>query len=119
MVGDVERAGERVLTTLMSYTLGTGSEPAATFDLARKVHPRVVSMAMTAADKLIEQGRLEGRREGGLEGQRAMLVRQLEHRFGPLAGDALARVQAAGPDDLGRWAERLLDVATIDDVLAS
>ena len=113
MVGDVERAGERVLTTLMSYTLGTGSEPAATFDLARKVHPRVVSMAMTAADKLIEQGRVEGRREG----QRATLARQLTHRFGPLAADALARIQAASEDDLGRWAERLLDAPTLDDVI--
>lgn len=112
--------GERVLSALVHYTFRTGAEPARIFELARKIDARVATMAMTAADKLIqeglERGRQEGRQEGGLEAQRTILLRQLAHRFGVLDQSVVTRVTAASADDLGRWAERLLDVSTLEAV---
>ena len=102
------RDGERVLLILLSYAYRTARDRERLLAVAAKIHEKVFAMAMTIADQLIQEG-LE-------KGQRAVLLRQLAHRFGPLPAHVAARVDAASPDDLGRWAERLLDVAALDDV---
>jgi hypothetical protein len=62
-----------------------------------------------------DKGRQEGRREGETE----MLLRLLRLRFGPLPTDAVARVQAANPETLWRWSERLLTAAILEEVFAA
>jgi hypothetical protein len=57
--------------------------------------------------------------EGQKDGLRGLLVKQLVRRFGPLPGTAMSRIQAAGPDLLEYWGERLLSASSLDDVLVS
>ena len=65
-----------------------------------------------------EEGKLEGKLEGLTEARQQTLLRQLQRRFGALPPDAAARVLAAGPADLDRWLDRILEATTVDDVFA-
>ena len=60
----------------------------------------------------------EIRNEGREEGIRALLTRQLTRRFGPLSAPAMNRIQAASPEQLECWGERLLSASSLDDVFA-
>lgn len=62
------------------------------------------------------EGLEEGRREGLLNGQRALLSRQLVKRFGPLTPKLEKRLGAATSRELNSWAERLLDAASIAEI---
>jgi len=68
----------------------------------------------TAHDRLFSQGLSQGLSQG----QRLVLLRQLQRRFGPLPTAVLTRIESAGTADLERWLDRVLDAATLDDVLA-
>jgi hypothetical protein len=59
---------------------------------------------MTAAQKL----RDEGRQERLLTGQRSLLCRQLEARFGPLPPALRAQLYQGTPEELERWALRIV-----------
>ncbi len=61
----------------------------------------------------------EGLKEGRNEALRGLLVKQLTRRFGSLPEAAMGRIQAAGPDLLEHWGERLLSASSLDDVFAS
>ena len=67
------------------------------------------ALLMGAIARLREQGRAEGRR--------AMLLRQLEVRFGPLPRELGARVGAASGAQLDAWQERVLDAESAGAVL--
>ena len=60
--------------------------------------------------------RAEGRAEGKVEGRAELLLRVLRKRFGAVADDHAHRLHAAAVAELDRWAERLLDAATIAEV---
>lgn len=64
------------------------------------------------------EGRLEGRMEGEATGRNAILSRQLAKRFGLNTLDIRMqeRLRNASPEQLDRWAERILDAKTVDDV---
>jgi len=55
---------------------------------------------------------------GKAEGKAEVLRKQLQLRFGPLAESTRARVEAATPEQLDAWIERVLTAKTLDDVLA-
>ena len=59
----------------------------------------------------------QGRREGKLEGRADLVVRLLTLRFGPLPGDALARIFAASIEELDAIGERLLTAPTLQEAL--
>ena len=63
-----------------------------------------------------EEGREEGHEEGWQGGEAALLLRQLERRFGPLGESTRARVLAADPEQLLMWGERILSAETLADV---
>jgi len=65
-----------------------------------------------------EEGRQEGEQRGRQEGEAALLLRQLERRFGALPGWARDRVAAADTAALENWGLRILDAGSLDDVLA-
>ena len=90
---------------------------------------------MSTARKLMEQGRKEGRKEGREEGRklgrklgreegrissaRAILLKLIQLRFGPIS-DARHRVlETADEKQLDRWVERILTVDSLDDLLNS
>ena len=52
------------------------------------------------------------------EGERRLLLKLLRTRFGELDEVLVARVEAGSRGDVERWAERLLDAETPEDVLA-
>lgn len=84
--------------------------------VAGEVGKEVEEAIVTTADILRAQGRSEGLSKG-LIGQRTMLVKLLNQRFGALPDDALARINAAGPAELEAWFDRGLTVATFPEVL--
>src|SRR5512132_1485497 len=68
---------------------------------------------VTLADRLREEGRQKGERTG----ERKLLLKQLTLRFGTLPDAALARVNAAGVEQLEAWAERVLTALTLAEVI--
>jgi hypothetical protein len=57
-------------------------------------------------------------REEGIQlGEATVLVRQLEHKFGPISDEARQRIERADPDTLLRWSVNVLTEDNIDEVL--
>lgn len=64
-----------------------------------------------------EEGELQGRQQGRQEGEAAFLMRLMERRFGALPSWARDRIAAADTATLEEWGLRVLDAASLDDVL--
>ena len=64
------------------------------------------------------EGETKGRMEGRMEGRNAILSRQLTKRFGYNILDIRMqeRLRNATPEQLDRWAERILDAKTLEEV---
>jgi len=62
-----------------------------------------------------QQGRAEGAREEAM----SLVTRLLEHRFGSLSEEAVAKVSGADLATLEDWSLRLLDARTLEEVLQS
>jgi hypothetical protein len=107
--------GQRAITQLFSYLLMV----APNLDLEDLYHrvqqaiPETSILVMTLAEKLIKQGKLEGRREAS----RLIVRRLIELKFGPLTTDARARLDAANEDALIRYSERVLTAMSVEEVL--
>lgn len=69
------------------------------------------------ARKYFAEGRAEGQASGEVRGRAAVLVKQLQLKFGPLPDAVAARVHSASLEQLDAWVERVLSAATIDDVM--
>lgn len=71
-------------------------------------------------ERLLEQGKQQGihqgLHQGRQQGELAVLSRLLVRRFGPLSPEVEQRLRQAGTDELERWAENILDAATLEDV---
>jgi hypothetical protein len=66
----------------------------------------------TVAEQYMERGAAKGRAEA----TRALLLRQLAVRFGPLGEDVKARVAAADIATVEGWAERFVTASTLAEV---
>jgi predicted transposase YdaD len=86
--------------------------------LQRHVGTEAETIMRTAADRLLAKGKAEGKAEGRTEGRVAMLLRLLTARFGEQPEALRSRLLAASVEQLDRWAERVLDAASVDDVFA-
>tara|TARA_R110002096_G_scaffold44524_10_gene119951 strand:- start:60157 stop:61209 length:1053 start_codon:yes stop_codon:yes gene_type:complete len=86
--------------------------------------PKAEEVAVTAGQRLIQQGRQEGRQEGRQqgrqegrqEGQTQMLLKLLRLRFGELSPEITARVKASDEQALERLSERVLSAPTLSSV---
>jgi predicted transposase YdaD len=67
--------------------------------------------------KGIRQGRKEGKREGKLLGQRLVIGRLIEKRFGPVPEWAKQRIESLSASDLEPVELRLLDARTLEELL--
>lgn len=65
-----------------------------------------------------QQWLLEGEQRGEQKGEAALLLRLLERRFGVLPGWARDRVLAADTVKMEEWGLRVLDAASLEEVLA-
>ena len=63
------------------------------------------------------KGKLEGKLEGRLEGELHILRRQIEKRFGPIPEWVHERLAARSAAELEELSVRILNVATIEDLL--
>jgi hypothetical protein len=59
----------------------------------------------------------EHERKGIVQGEALLLQRQLARRFGPLPSAVVAQLGSATAEQLERWSDRVLDAATLDEVL--
>jgi len=66
----------------------------------------------------LQEGRQEGLQEGRQEGELAILRRLIERRFGPLPSWAEQRLTAASTEQLEALATRVLDAASLEEVLS-
>ncbi len=66
--------------------------------------------------EFLRRGRQEGRAEGRKEGEAALLLRQLKKRFGELPAAVDTRLRSAQPEQLEEWGERLLNVASLNEL---
>jgi hypothetical protein len=64
------------------------------------------------------EGYKDGRDVGYRDGERALLARQLVSRFGELSAGVRQRIDAAERQDIERWALRVLDARSLDEVFA-
>ena len=73
---------------------------------------------MTIAEQWKQEGRMEGEARGEAKGRTAILSRQLAKRFGQDIFDISLqeRLRNATPEQLDRWAERILDAKTLEEV---
>lgn len=64
-----------------------------------------------------EEYKREGRQEGRLEGAIRALQRQLTRRFGPLPSEVITRISGASIEEVEVWCDRVLDAASLAEVL--
>lgn len=65
-----------------------------------------------------QRGRQKGEQKGRQQGEAAFLLRLLERRFGAVPDWARDRVLAADTATMEEWGLRVLDAATLEEVLA-
>ena len=80
--------------------------------VSEEVGPEAEEVYMTTAEKLRQEGLEKGRTEGRAE----LVLKQLTLKFGPLSEEQTQRVRQAGVEQLDRWAERVLDAESLDEV---
>lgn len=118
LVREVRRApgGAAALVKILRYIFAT-NEPSKPEELLARlvaaVGPENEEEVVTAADQLIERGRVRGVEQGA----RQILLMLLERKFGKLPEDAFERVIAAKVETLETWSLRVLTAATLEDVL--
>ena len=69
-----------------------------------------------ARDEGMERGIEQGMRRGRAEGERVVLERQLQRRFGRLSPEVAERLRRAPETELEAWADKVLDAETLDEV---
>ena len=68
-------------------------------------------------DEGMERGLEKGMEKGMEKGEARLLRILLQKKFGPLSSFVEQQLQSANQEQLDRWGERILFVATIDEVL--
>lgn len=80
----------------------------------------MTKMLETNIERLVKnataEGVLLGKIEGKLEGESALLERQIIRRFGPISDNTRSRLNTATAEQLETWAERILDATTLAEV---
>jgi hypothetical protein len=79
----------------------------------------VRNMLATRAEQWKQQWLREGEQRGEQRGEAALLLRLLERRFGVVPDWARERVLAADTGMIEEWGVRVLDTASLEEVLAS
>ncbi|MEM6732585.1 MAG: Rpn family recombination-promoting nuclease/putative transposase [Myxococcota bacterium] len=93
-------------------------------EIARALSPKLEEVMPSFAEQMREEGRLEGHARGRTEGvergrtdeRRAILGKLLRAKFGELSEDSTQRIEAAEPNELEAWLERVLVAESADEV---
>jgi flagellar biosynthesis/type III secretory pathway protein FliH len=73
-------------------------------------------MFRTGAQALMDRGREEGREEGRQEGERDLLLKLLEHKFGPLSPEVRAKAESLTEAEISDLAVRILTAQTLEEM---
>ena len=103
------------LEALLTY-LATATDTLSEDDLHRAIQAALPNEEEALMPTLAEQWFTQGQQQGQQQGQAALLMRQLELRFGPLPETIRERIQAAEPATLLLWGERVLTARHLDEV---
>jgi len=105
-----------LLEKLVSYSLirGLGSQDELRQELRRLGGPEAEEVAVTAGERLLEQGREEGLLDGERKLLRRLLCKRLE--LVELPAEVEQRIESASEAQLETWGERVLDATTLEDV---
>ena len=79
-------------------------------------YPQEDKTMVSLSERLRAEGMAQGMEKGMESVERAVLSRQLQHRFGPLDPQIRHRLEAADQQQLELWAERILDADSLADV---
>ena len=85
----------------------------------RRQYPEESRTMAGIVQRARDEGMQQGMSRGRVEGERALLRRQLRRRFGVLSPETVERVGQASARDLEAWAENVLDAGTLDEVFDS
>ena len=58
----------------------------------------------------------QGVEQGRLDGERALVLRLIQRRFGEVPPSVHKRLQSAAQHQLETWADRVLDADSLDDI---
>jgi len=79
------------------------------------------TLMQTFIDRYREEGRQDGwqkgQQDGWQKGEAAVLLRQMERKFGPPGEAVRQRIAQADPETLLRWSERILTADSLEAVL--
>lgn len=64
----------------------------------------------------VAQGVEKGVEQGRLDGERTLVMRQIQHRFGDVPAALGLRLQGASQAELEDLADRVLDATSLDDL---
>ena len=108
------------LAPVVVYALQVGEEPPEALRdvLQSYVSQQAGDMAMTTAERLMQEGEARGEMRGVAKGMAKMLVGQLLLKFGAVSEADQQRIANAGTDTLELWARRVLTVQTLAEVFA-
>lgn len=87
-------------------------------EIRRDTNKEVRDMVITWEDALAAS-KAEGIETGLLQGEAAVLRRQLKRRFTKLPPQVEERLAQAGREELESWAERVLDAEQLEDVFGT
>jgi hypothetical protein len=86
------------------------------------IYANMGEIARRALEALMEQRNYNYQTEFAKKhysaGRSALLLEQLEERFGELPSDVVARVEHAGPDEISTWGRRILTADSVQAVFA-
>ncbi|MFP1679117.1 DUF4351 domain-containing protein [Alloalcanivorax sp. C16-2] len=71
---------------------------------------------LAGVEQGVAQGIEQGIERGRLEGERKLVLRLMQHRFGDLPAAYRLRLQSASQAELEDLADRVLDAASLDDL---
>jgi hypothetical protein len=113
----VRYPGFEGLRSIFAELLGSLMGPLAPGIVVPEELLEVRSMLATRAENWKQQWLQVGEQRGRREGEAALLVRQLERRFGALPGWARDRIATGDTVALEEWGVRVLDASSLEDVL--
>ena len=85
----------------------------------RRQYPEDSNTMAGIIQRARDEGMEQGMRQGRVEGERALLEKQLQRRFGLVPSGVTDRLRQASAADIETWAENVLDADTLDDVFDS
>ena len=110
---DQPTALEILESLLRYYVQGTRRLEEQDIRMLLQTMPTGEPIMQTFIEKYIDQGVQQGMQQG----ETAVLLRQIERKFGPLSEPVRRRVAEADPETLLTWSERILTADTLEAVL--